>query len=150
MIRHAWRRVSTNKGKRSAGVDGITVDRVRQRIGEQVFLEGIRKELRSGAYRPSPSRRKLIPKAGKPGQFRPLGIPTVNDRVVQGAVKAVLEPIFEANSGLSPTGFGPERGRMGPWSMSGYPCCRGSGTRTADGTRCRLLVNRRRHKGLFR
>jgi len=92
MIRHAWRRVSTNKGRRSAGVDGITVDRVRQKIGEQTFLDGIRRELRSGAYQPSPSRRKLIPKPGKPGQFRPLGIPTVKNRVVQGAVKAVLEP----------------------------------------------------------
>ncbi len=113
MIRHAWRRVSTNKGKRSAGVDGITVDRVRQRIGEQAFLEGIRKELRSGAYRPSPSRRKLIPKAGKPGQFRPLGIPTVKDRVVQGAVKAVLEPIFEAQFWPVSYGFRPGKSTHG-------------------------------------
>ena len=113
MIRHAWRRVSTNKGKRSAGVDGITVDRVRRRIGEQAFLEGIREELRSGAYRPSPSRRKLIPKAGKPGQFRPLGIPTVKDRVVQGAVKAVLEPIFEAQFWPVSYGFRPGKSTHG-------------------------------------
>ncbi|PDT75460.1 group II intron reverse transcriptase/maturase [Sinorhizobium sp. BJ1] len=113
MIRHAWRRVSTNKGRRSAGVDGITVDRVRQRIGEQAFLDGIRRELRSGAYRPSPSRRKLIPKPGKPGQFRPLGIPTVRDRVVQGAVKAVLEPIFEAQFWPVSYGFRPGKSTHG-------------------------------------
>ncbi|WP_168598920.1 group II intron reverse transcriptase/maturase [Rhizobium sp. SG570] len=113
MIRHAWRRVSTNKGRRSAGVDGITVDRVRQRIGEQTFLDGIRRELRSGAYQPSPSRRKLIPKPGKPGQFRPLGIPTVKDRVVQGAVKAVLEPIFEAQFWPVSYGFRPGKSTHG-------------------------------------
>jgi RNA-directed DNA polymerase len=113
MIRHAWRRVSTNKGKRSAGVDGITVDRIRQTIGERTFLEGIRRELRSGTYHPSPSRRKLIPKAGKPGQFRPLGIPTVKDRVIQGAVKAVLEPIFEAQFWPVSYGFRPGRSTHG-------------------------------------
>lgn len=89
------------------------MDRIRRRIGEQNFLEGIRAELRSGAYKPSPSRRKLIPKAGKPGQFRPLGIPTVKDRVVQGAVKAVLEPIFEAQFCPVSYGFRPGRSTRG-------------------------------------
>lgn len=91
MLRHAWRRVSTNKGGRTAGVDGMTVGRIRKR-GELRFLDRLQAELRSCAYRPSPARRKLIPKAGKPGQFRPLGIPTVKDRVVQSAVKTLLEP----------------------------------------------------------
>ena len=90
MIRHSWRRVASNKGKRSAGIDGITVKHIQQRVGEECFLEGLRTELRSGAYRPSPSRRKLIPKAGKPGQFRPLGIPTVKDRVVQARDQSTL------------------------------------------------------------
>lgn len=95
MLRHAWRRVASNRGGRTAGIDGVTVGRNRNGIGEQCFLE-VQAELRSGAYPPSPARRKLIPKAGKPGQFRPLGIPTVKDRVVQGAVKTLLEAIFEA------------------------------------------------------
>jgi RNA-directed DNA polymerase len=112
-IHHAWRRISTNKGKRSAGVDGITVEHIRKRIGEQKFLDGIRVELRSGAYRPSPSRRKLIPKTGKPGQFRPLGIPTVKDRVIQGAVKIILEPIFEAQFWPVSYGFRPGRSTHG-------------------------------------
>jgi RNA-directed DNA polymerase len=96
MLRHAWRRVASNRGRRSAGVDGMTVGNIQNGVGEHRFLERLQADLRSGAYRPSPSRRKLIPKAGKPGQFRPLGIPTVKDRVVQGAVKALMEPIFEA------------------------------------------------------
>ena len=113
MIRHSWRRVASNKGKRSSGIDGITVKHIQQRIGEQCFLEKLRAELRSGAYRPSPSRRKLIPKAGKLGQFRPLGIPTVKDRVVQGAVKALLEPIFEAQFWSVSYGFRPGRSTHG-------------------------------------
>jgi RNA-directed DNA polymerase len=108
-LRSAWRRVASNKGKRSAGVDGMTVGRIRLKVGEQRFLEGLQEELRSGAYRPSPSRRKLIPKAGKPGQFRPLGIPTVKDRVVQGAIKLLLEPIFEAQFWNVSYGFRPGR-----------------------------------------
>src|SRR5262249_8916142 len=68
------------------------------------FVAELRAELRSGAYRPSPVRRVLIPKAGQPGKFRPLGIPTVTDRVVQAAVKNILEPIFEAD--FYPTAYG--------------------------------------------
>ena len=75
-LRCAWRRVASNRGRRSAGVDGMTVARIRSRMGEQRFLERLRSELRCGAYQPRPSRRKLIPKAGKPGKLRPLGIPT--------------------------------------------------------------------------
>lgn len=109
MLRHSWRRVASNKGRRSAGIDGMTADSIRKKGNEQRFLDELQAELRSGAYRPSPSRRKLIPKAGKPGQFRPLGIPTVKDRVVQGAVKALLEPIFEAQFWHVSYGFRPGR-----------------------------------------
>jgi RNA-directed DNA polymerase len=80
ILRHAWRRVASNRGARSAGVDGVTAESIRKKDGEQRFLDRLRSELRSGAYLPSPSRRKLIPKAGKPGQFWPLGIPTVSVR----------------------------------------------------------------------
>ncbi len=113
MIHHAWRRVASNRGRRSAGIDGLTVDRIQRRIGERGYLDGIRSDLRSGAYRPSPARRKLIPKAGKPGQFRPLGIPTVKDRVVQGAIKTLLEPIFEAQFWPVSYGFRPGRSTHG-------------------------------------
>ena len=73
-LRCAWRRIATNKGKRSAGIDGMTVSKVRARTGEAQFLEALRTKLRNGGYRPSPSRRKLIPKLGQLGRFRPLGI----------------------------------------------------------------------------
>ena len=112
-LRCAWRRVSQNKGKRTPGIDGQTVTSIRRDIGEEVYLEQLRKTLRQGAFRPSPCRRKLIPKPGKPGQFRPLGIPTVTDRVVQGAVKQFLEPILEARFWHVSYGFRPGRGCHG-------------------------------------
>lgn len=102
-LRCSLARVSRNKGRRSAGVDGVTV-RMVLKEGVDTFIEGLRAELRSGEYRPSPAKRKLIPKPGKPGEFRPLGIPTVKDRVVQSATKSIMEPIFEAD--FYPTSFG--------------------------------------------
>ena len=112
-LRCAWRRVAQNKGKRTPGIDGETVGSIRRASGEAAYLETLRDELRRGAYRPRPCRRKLIPKPGKPGQFRPLGIPTVTDRVVQGAVKQLLEPILEARFWHVSYGFRPGRGCHG-------------------------------------
>ncbi len=112
-LRHAWRRIASNKGRRTAGVDGMTVRRIQTGIGEQRYLERLRAELRSGAYRPSPSKRILIPKSGKPGHFRALGVPTVKDRVVQAAVKIILEPIFEAQFWRVSYGFRPGRNAHG-------------------------------------
>lgn len=105
-LKHALERVSRNRGARSAGVDGMTVRKVLRR-GADDFVERLRGELRSGPYRPNPVRRVLIPKAGQPGRFRPLGIPTVEDRVVQAAVKNILEPIYEADFWPVTYGFRP-------------------------------------------
>jgi RNA-directed DNA polymerase len=74
-LRCAWRKIASNKGKRT---DGMTVTRIRNGQGSEAFLTRLRAELRAGRYRPSPCRRKLIPKPGQPGKFRPLGIPTVS------------------------------------------------------------------------
>jgi RNA-directed DNA polymerase len=112
-LRCAWRRIALNKGRRTAGVDGMTVAGIRAATGVQLFLEQLRSDLRDGKYQPSPSRRKLIPKPGKPGKFRPLGIQTVRDRVVQCAVKNILEPIFEASFWHVSYGFRPGRGCHG-------------------------------------
>lgn len=102
-LRMAFARVQRNRGARSAGIDRMTVRKV-VKSGVESFLIAVRKDLRGGSFRPSPVRRVLIPKPGRPGTFRPLGIPTVKDRVVQAAMKHILEPIFEA--GFYPVSYG--------------------------------------------
>lgn len=91
ILAEAWRRVKRNKG--SGGVDGQTIDQIVQEYGERRFLNEIYLELKQKKYNPQPVRRTLIPKAD--GKQRPLGIPTIRDRVVQMATKLILEPIFE-------------------------------------------------------
>jgi RNA-directed DNA polymerase len=104
----AWRRVRRNKG--SAGVDAQTLSEV-ESYGVDRFLEEIGTELRAGRYRPRAVLRRYIPKAD--GRKRPLGIPTVRDRVVQMAATLVLEPIFEADFLPCSYGFRPRRGATG-------------------------------------
>jgi RNA-directed DNA polymerase len=93
----AWARVAGNRGARSAGSDGLTVARIEAEIGVPEFLDDLRRQLRTGEFVPQPVRERKIPKPGGGGKMRRLGIPTVTDRVVQAALKLVLEPIFEAD-----------------------------------------------------
>jgi group II intron reverse transcriptase/maturase len=111
-LRMALWRVCRNRGRRVAGVDGFTVKQV-LRHGADEFIAEVRRELRSGVFRPKPARRVLIPKTGQPGKFRPLGIPTVKDRVAQAAIKNILEPIFEAGFYPVSYGFRPARSAHG-------------------------------------
>jgi RNA-directed DNA polymerase len=104
----AWRRVRGNKGARSAGVDAHTAYSITVERGEQAFLSELRSDLRAGAFHPLPVRERLIPKPGG-NKSRRLGIPTVRDRVVQAALKLVLEPIFEADFKPCSYGFRPRR-----------------------------------------
>jgi RNA-directed DNA polymerase len=103
----AWARVRGNKGARTAGVDGETAHYVEAVRGVGRFLEELRDEVRSRGFRPLPVRERMIPKAS--GKLRRLGIPAVRDRVVQAALKLVLEPIFEADFLPCSYGFRPNR-----------------------------------------
>jgi RNA-directed DNA polymerase len=102
----AWCDVAKNRG--APGVDGQSIEDVED-SGVVEFLQDLAEELRAKAYRPKPLRRVHIPKPGKPGATRPLGIPCVRDRVVMAAAKIVLEPIFEADFLPCSFGFRPKR-----------------------------------------
>jgi RNA-directed DNA polymerase len=107
-LQMAWERVKANRG--SGGVDGQNLEGFAAQAGQQ--LDRLQRELREGTYQPQPVRQVQIPKAGKPGEFRMLGIPTIYDRVCQQALLNRLEPIFEPvfdEANISATGPGDQR-----------------------------------------
>ncbi|WP_017578719.1 group II intron reverse transcriptase/maturase [Nocardiopsis valliformis] len=104
----AWRRVRDNVGARTAGIDGWTGPEIENSVGGIAgFLSRIREDLKARTFTPLPVAERLIPKSG--GKLRRLGIPTARDRVVQAALKLVLEPIFETGFSSSSYGFRPKR-----------------------------------------
>jgi RNA-directed DNA polymerase len=103
-LREAYRMAKENQG--APGIDGESFEAIEE-SGVEEFLKQIREELVSGTYRPSRNRKKEIPKGE--GKFRTLGIPTIRDRVVQGALKLILEPIFEADFQEGSYGYRPKR-----------------------------------------
>lgn len=105
-LKEAWRRVAANGG--GPGVDGRTIRWIREEYGVARFLAELREELVGQRYQPEPVRRVYIPKG--PDAWRALGIPTVRDRVVQMAVKLILEPLFEADFLACSWGYRPRRG----------------------------------------
>lgn len=106
-LAEAWMRVRGNHGAKTAGVDSHTAYYIEHEVGVPEFLADIRRDLKSAIFAPLPVRQRMIPKAN--GKLRRLGIPTVRDRVVQAALKLVLEPIFEAEFRPCSYGFRPNR-----------------------------------------
>jgi group II intron reverse transcriptase/maturase len=104
MLREAWASVKSNDG--SPGVDGMTIEKVEQ-YGVNIYLKELGEELRKQTYKPQAVKRVKIPKAS--GGERPLGIPTVRDRIAQTVCKMILEPIYEADFEDSSYGFRPNR-----------------------------------------
>lgn len=104
-LRAAFSQVAANQG--AAGVDHVTIPMFEDRLEEE--LRNLSEQLRNGTYRPQLIRRHYIPKPGTQ-EKRPLGIPTVRDRVVQTAVRMVIEPIFEQEFAEHSYGFRPKRG----------------------------------------
>jgi len=105
----AFARVAGNQGANTPGVDGVTAEYVEQVAGVPGFLDDLRAALKDGSFRPLPVRERKIPKPGGSGKLRKLGIPCIADRVVQAALKLVLEPIFEADFEPCSYGFRPRR-----------------------------------------
>jgi RNA-directed DNA polymerase len=105
ILAHAWRLVRSNGG--SPGIDGKTFKGIEQEEGVEGFLRDLARDLQEKTYRAQPVRRVMIPKAD--GSERPLGIPTIRDRVAQMAVKLFIEPIFEADFCAHSYGFRPKR-----------------------------------------
>jgi len=102
----AWFAVRRNNG--APGIDKTTLADVEE-YGVSRLLGELAQDLREGRYRPLPARRVFIPKPAAPGELRPLSIPTVRDRIVQAAIKIVLEPVFEADFLPCSFGFRPKR-----------------------------------------
>jgi len=108
ILEHAYKLARANGG--APGVDGVTFNEI-EKSGLTEWLADLRKDLSEKTYRPSPVRRVMIPKPG--GGERPLGIPTIRDRVAQSAAKLVLEPIFEADFEDCAYGYRPRRSGVG-------------------------------------
>lgn len=105
----AWERVAGNKGARTPGVDRVIPAFISGQVDVAAFLNDTREQVKARTFTPLPARERMIPKAGQPGKVRRLGIPSARDRLVQGSLVLVLEPIFETDFKPVSYGFRPKR-----------------------------------------
>ena len=110
-IRSALTKTLANDGSRTAGIDGISKNDLKGEGDQAIFIENLRTELKNGNYKPTPVKRTWIPKPGK-NEKRPLGIPTIKDRVVQEMLRMLMEPIWESDFLNCSNGFRPGRRTM--------------------------------------
>lgn len=110
-IRSALTNILANNGSKTPGIDGISKSSLKDERKQADFIESLRTELKNGSYRSTPVRRTWIPKPGK-NEERPLGIPTIKDRVVQEMLRMIMEPIWESDFLDCSNGFRPERRTM--------------------------------------
>lgn len=137
----AWRRVRSNKGARTAGIDGWTAPGIEASAGGVIgFLSRIRTDLKNRTFVPLPVGERMIPKTN--GKLRRLGIPTARDRVVQAALKLVLEPIFEPGLELLDCGLASRSAGSG--RHRGHPPPRPDGLRVGLRDRYRSVLRRDR------
>jgi RNA-directed DNA polymerase len=108
-LKVAFARVAGNRGANTPGIDGLRVADIEEATGVPGFLDDLRAAVKDGSFRPLPVRERKIPKPGGSGKVRKLGIPVIADRVVQAALKLVLEPVFEADFLPVSYGFRPMR-----------------------------------------
>jgi len=143
----AWKRVKRNKG--AGGIDGQTLEEFEEQL--DAHLDRLHEELKNDDHRPLPVRQKLIPKAGQPGKFRPLGIPAIHDRVCQQALQNRLEPIFEKVFDDASFGYRPDSDEAGEQSRATGGGVRGGkgpdqGKRQANLTRAGRRVGQAWHR----
>jgi RNA-directed DNA polymerase len=110
-IRSALTKTLANDGSKTPGIDGVNKSSLKDEEKQAKFIESLKTELRNGSYRPTPVKRTWIPKPGKT-EKRPLGIPTIKDRVVQEMLRMMMEPIWESDFLNCSNGFRPGRRTM--------------------------------------
>lgn len=138
VLRHAWQRVASNRARRTAGIDGMTVGRIRNGIGEQPSLKGFRPNCAPAHVDPTLRGASSFPRPVNRGNSGPWAFPRSRIASSKARSKYFWSRSSRRSFGMSPMGFDPDGVRMAPWSISDELPCRINATRTRGGTGCRI------------